>query len=726
MSSNRVCADGQIAVSLAKSVAERELIRMVDPAASRPLGRPVSHQTGWIIGAVAFSPDGRFFATASNPDGRTAAEVRLWEASTGRLRLAPMLHTNYVRALAFQPDGKVVAAGDYNGLVRFWDTTTGREARRPLPQGEIVLALAYSPDGKTLAAGLSDDRTHKPGTRLWDTATGRPIGELLPSVDIVIRIEFRPDGRALLACSRGSTRLWDAIRAQAIGEEINDDVGGGFRPDGLVFLTLGRDGSVKVRDATTGKALAKLLTATSEARCAVFRGDGSLVAAGFDDGTVRLCDPATNEPIGPPRSMRHAVRHVAFLPDGRSVAAIDELGESRIWPVPEPLEEASLDDLRLRIEARTGLGMEAGLSIFRLGEAAWSERLERLRRVDSTAVEPDTDPAWHEPMILEAEQNGNAFAAIWHLDRLIDNRREDWLLYARRARAWSLSDRFDKSAVDYHEAERLGKRDDVLDFQTHCVVDCTKAGRWVEALWYLDRLIAARPLDGMLHEDRAAVYGKLGRESERQAELSRVFALGADEGLVVVRALELGRAGRWTEAAGLLARCGRTGPLSRELAQAWSIACLKAGDRAGYREACAAFLARVGPNPTDIGNALGVASLLGLASGATEDYRDVIAGFETRLSANPALRAELRYYFSNAAGGLLLRRPHRRGDCPAERGHCRGERSRRPRRLGLPGSRAHTKGESCRSPPMAGSAPSSALRLAGKLLGPTGAWPASG
>ncbi len=101
----------------------------------------------------------------------------------------------------------------------------------------------------------------------------------------------------------------------------------------------------------------------------------------------------------------------------------------------------------------------------------------------------------------------------------------------RRGRAWSRSDQFDKAAADYQQAERLGRREEVLDFQTHCVVDCTKAERWAEALWYLDRLIAARPDDGTLHEDRAAVYGKLGREADRQAELARVFELGADEGL---------------------------------------------------------------------------------------------------------------------------------------------------------------------------------------------------
>jgi predicted Zn-dependent protease len=261
-------------------------------------------------------------------------------------------------------------------------------------------------------------------------------------------------------------------------------------------------------------------------------------------------------------------------------------------------------------------------------------------------------------MIREAEQNGHNFAALWHLDRLIAARPDDWFLYARRARAWSLSDksdRLDKAAADYRQAERLGSHERVLDFQVHCVVDCTEAGRWAEALWYLDRLIAARPDDGALHEDRAAVYSKLGRAADRQAELARVFELGADEGLVVPLAAELGRAGRWAEAAGLLARCGRTGPLSRELAQAWVIACLKAGDRAGYREACAAFLAGQGPDPTVVWNAHAGALFFALGPEGLDDYRVAMGWLEKRLSAVPAPPPLYRHIFSSALGGLLLR-----------------------------------------------------------------------
>jgi serine/threonine protein kinase/WD40 repeat protein/Flp pilus assembly protein TadD len=659
--SSSLRSDGQIAVSPATGAAARELLQITDPAAGRPLGRPAAHLTGWVIGSVAFSPDGNSIATGSLPDGRVAGEVRLWNTITGRLRLPPMPHTNYVRALAFQPDGKVLAAGDYNGLVRFWDTSTGREIGRPLSQGEIVLSLAYSPDCKLLAVGLAKDHTGRPGTRLWDTTTGRPIGELLPSTDNVNRIDFRPDGRALVAGTNAllgtnrATGLWDTIRAEAIGEPINGEISGGFRPDGRAFLTLGSDGTIKLREATTGKGIATLLIASSAATCATFRGDGGLIAAGFEDGTVRLCDPATNQPVGPPRSMSHAVRHVAFLPDGRSVAALDEFGGSRTWPVPEPLENTSLDDLALRIEARTGLRMEAGLFISRLGAAAWSERLEQLGQLDPAAVRPDTDPAWHEPMVLEAEQTGNSFAAKWHLDRLIAARPDDWSLYARRGRAWSWSDKFDEASRDYQQAERLGNRDDVLDFQAHCVLDCTKAERWAAALWYLDRLIAARPDDGRLHEDRAAVYGRLGREADRRAELARVFELGADEGLVIPRAEELGRAGRWAEAECLLARCGRTGPLSRELAQAWVIACLKAGDRAGYREATTAFLACQGPDPTVVWNALAGAGCFALGTEGLDSYQLPMGWCEKRLSAVPAPGPLYRHLLSSALGGLLLR-----------------------------------------------------------------------
>ena len=648
-------ADGQVSLSLTMSAGGRKAIRLSDPATGCPRGSPALQLRGWSLRAVAISPGGNSFATGSHPDGRVAGEVRLWDAKTGRLLLSPMQHTNYVSALAFHPDGTVLAAGDFSGLVRTWDTSTGKEIGRPLNQGEIVLTLAYSPDGKTLAVGLSDDHTGRPGIRLWDAVSRQPRGELLPANDVPRRLEFRPDGQALLAVHNDHTQLWDAIHSRAIGKPMVDEAAAGFSPNGRAFLTLGTEGTVKLREASTGAILTTLLTSASLALCASYRSDGGLIAVGFEDGTVRLCDPATSQPVGPPRHMRHAVGRVVFTSDGRTVAAIDEEGESRTWTVPEPVPASGVDDLTLLIEARTGLHKETGLAISRLDAAAWRERLGLLGRLDPSAVRPDDNPAWHGPMIREAEQNGNTFAAIWHLDQLIADRPDDWFLRARRARAWATADQFDKAEQDYLQAERRGKREEVLDFQTHCEIECSTAERWFEALWYLDRLILARPDDAWLHEERAAVYGKLGREADRLAEVARVFELGVDEGLVIPRAEELGRAGRWAEAARLLARCGRTGPLSRELAQAWAVACLKAGDRAGYRAVCAAIMAGQGPDPAVVWSVLNAASLFGLGADGLDDYRLAMGWLEHRLSAVPAPHAMYRHLFSSALGGLLLR-----------------------------------------------------------------------
>jgi WD40 repeat protein len=309
-------ADGQIAVSLSLDAAGREQVRLSDPATGRPIGAPAPHHPGWKVRAFAFSPDGRCFATGSNPS-IARGELRLWDTNTGRLLLPPMPHTNYVSAIAFHPEGKLVATGDYSGLVRTWDLSTGRETELPLSQREIVLAVSFSPDGNMLAVGLSSDHTGKPGTRLWDAMTRQPIGDLLPTTDVISRIVFRPDGRALLAGTNRSTRLWDPIQGQALTEPIIDEGAGGFRHDGRAFLTVGGDGTVKLRDATTGGVLGRFPTSSSPATCAAFRGDDSLVAAGFEDGAVRLYDPATNQPVGPPRFLRHTLARVAFTSDGR-------------------------------------------------------------------------------------------------------------------------------------------------------------------------------------------------------------------------------------------------------------------------------------------------------------------------------------------------------------------------------------------------------------------------
>jgi len=100
---------------------------------------------------LAWSPDGRWLATGGGE------EVTLWDfhraGGPAGSRPLQLDHDERVSALAFQPGGDVLAAGDRGGTVALWrpgadDLPVGRAAL-----GEPVATLAWSPHGRRLAAG---------------------------------------------------------------------------------------------------------------------------------------------------------------------------------------------------------------------------------------------------------------------------------------------------------------------------------------------------------------------------------------------------------------------------------------------------------------------------------------------------------------------------------------------------------------------------------------------
>jgi tetratricopeptide (TPR) repeat protein len=155
--------------------------------------RTLTH-TGSVL-AVAFSPDGRWLATAC--DDRTA---QIWDAADGQ-HLRTLTHTGSVFAVTFSPDGRWLGTGCIYRPAQIWDATSGQHLRTLTHNGS-VFAVAFSPDGRWLATG-SGDRT----AQLWDATNGQHL-RTLDHNGSVLAVAFSPDGRQLAAAEDTSSRIW--------------------------------------------------------------------------------------------------------------------------------------------------------------------------------------------------------------------------------------------------------------------------------------------------------------------------------------------------------------------------------------------------------------------------------------------------------------------------------------------------------------------------------------
>src|SRR5262249_10896332 len=146
-------------------------------------------------------------------------------------------------------------------------------------------------------------------------------------------------------------------------------------------------------------------------------------------GSGRLWDVTTFRPLGPPLAQRGELAGVAFLPDGGSFLTTAVDGTTRLWPVPPPLEGGP-DRVAPRRQLHAGMQMDAGQGIARLDPQTWQARRRQLVALEGTAEgafrSAVSDVAYHDARARDAEQDGATFTALWHLDRLVALRPDDW------------------------------------------------------------------------------------------------------------------------------------------------------------------------------------------------------------------------------------------------------------------------------------------------------------
>ena len=312
------------------------------PAAAPDSQVTFRNSTGWV-GALAFAPDGRRIASAHN------GNVRIWDPRTGeelrRIFARRGLLGNI--ALAFSPDGSILAASGPDGNVILWDAE--RWTRRGvLPAAAAANDAAFSPDGSTIATSANDGIV-----RLWDVdrRDDRP-GIRRPRSGRQRRRLLARRPTIATAGEDRIVRVWDAASGAEVASLTGHETGVrdvAFAPDGRFLASVGGAyhgpvrAEVKVWDWTIGREVASYPGHTSLVTAVAYFPDGRRLATVSDDRTIKLWDITSRENVLTLRGHTSGVLSLAISRDGRQVASGSIDYSAKIWSIESPTGEAAFE-----------------------------------------------------------------------------------------------------------------------------------------------------------------------------------------------------------------------------------------------------------------------------------------------------------------------------------------------------------------------------------------------
>jgi len=293
-----------------------------------------------------FSPDGRLIAV-----GLAKRGVQLWSASALTRKGAPLLQTGgEVKALAFGPGGRALAAVTRDGMATVWDVKTRSLGNGPfMVDVSQAIGVSFSADGTMLATAGSE------GVGLWDAVTGAARGRLgdagaaddvafSPTANIVAFVRdgwLAGDSPGGLGTGRAVAEIWDVGRRSRFatlhvnaGPPDRDEGLGqtlAFSRDGRLLVTAGDDPLVRIWEVGTGRLVRQFEQNVGGVLRLEFSPDGrTLAISGKPDAS--LWDVATGTQVG--RLSGGSRRAMLDLsPDGRHLLMTNANGQGAVWDI---------------------------------------------------------------------------------------------------------------------------------------------------------------------------------------------------------------------------------------------------------------------------------------------------------------------------------------------------------------------------------------------------------
>ncbi|KAI9705758.1 MAG: hypothetical protein M1820_005006 [Bogoriella megaspora] len=284
---------------------------------------------GSTILCMQFSPDGSDRLVTGSGD----ATARIFDCDTGTSFATMKGHTDWIFAVAWSPDGSMIATGSRDKTVRIWDSR-GQPLGGPLTgHTKAVRNLAWEPyhvqqPGRPRLASCSQDAT----VRIWDVVGRRADVVLSGHASSVTCVKWGGLGQIYTASQDKTIKVWDAAKGTLISTLK-------AHAHWVNYLALSTDFAIRMayrdRKARPPEAEAdKIAIARKKFEQAARVGDKVVerLASASDDCTMYLWEPmSTSKPLGRMIGHQKVVNHVTFSPDGVWIASAGFDNHVKIW-----------------------------------------------------------------------------------------------------------------------------------------------------------------------------------------------------------------------------------------------------------------------------------------------------------------------------------------------------------------------------------------------------------
>lgn len=165
---------------------------------------PLATMQGSIdtVRGVAFSPDQKWVAVGNWKEG-----LQIWDVNTGTEIFTLAGHMRAINRIYFSPDGVWLVTAHEDGIVRVWEVNNAQEAYRfnaYLPKG-----IPFSPDHRFLTIIRKSEKKYDPDIiQIVELSSGKIVAEL-PDFQPGSLVQFTDDSKILVAGDDHGANLWD-------------------------------------------------------------------------------------------------------------------------------------------------------------------------------------------------------------------------------------------------------------------------------------------------------------------------------------------------------------------------------------------------------------------------------------------------------------------------------------------------------------------------------------